>query len=123
MLLAELIEDFADVKIVGLLRKEQSIWKPQSHNIDRIITIHKNDNNWFKTICNIANHCNGDIIISCKPTLYSLGPGILNKLKQNKPLIVDIDDWELGLIKDTLRETALLKKPSVYARKISTSSM
>lgn len=38
----------------------------------------------------------GDVIFACKLFPTSYGLGLLKKIKTGKPLLVDIDDWELG---------------------------
>ncbi|MBI5427494.1 MAG: glycosyltransferase [Nitrospinae bacterium] len=38
----------------------------------------------------------GDILFACKLRPTSFGLGLLGKLRTGKPLVVDIDDWELG---------------------------
>ena len=46
----------------------------------------------------IARRVDTDLVIACKPRLPSLLLGCLIKHYQNVPLIVDIDDYELGFV-------------------------
>lgn len=44
---------------------------------------------------------NGNIIYAIKPKMTSFGLGLIKKLISKKPLILDIDDWELGFFLDS----------------------
>ncbi len=44
----------------------------------------------------MIRHIDGDVIFACKLFPTSFGVGILKRFLSEKPLIVDIDDWELG---------------------------
>lgn len=41
----------------------------------------------------------GDIVLASKPLLASFGVGLLKKVVRKRPLILDIDDWQLGMVK------------------------
>lgn len=51
---------------------------------------------FFKSIKKIGALITGDIIYAAKPCFTSFGIGTLAKIKKKSPLILDIDDWELG---------------------------
>src|SRR5262249_58590730 len=38
----------------------------------------------------------GDLVYACKPRLTSAGLGYWKRLAANRPLLLDIDDWEVG---------------------------
>ncbi len=44
----------------------------------------------------LANKIDGDIICAVKPKPTSFGVALINKIRTRKPIIVDIDDWELS---------------------------
>ena len=48
----------------------------------------------------IVRMVDGDIVYCSKPLLTSLGVGLYLKKNSAKPLVLDIDDWELGFAKD-----------------------
>ncbi|MEH1779747.1 MAG: glycosyltransferase family 4 protein [Nostoc sp.] len=50
----------------------------------------------FKSIYSILKKINGDIIYAIKPQAASFGVALLKKLYSKKPVILDIDDWELS---------------------------
>jgi len=51
---------------------------------------------FFKSIGKILKLINGDIIYAIKPQPASFGIALLKKLYSKKPVILDIDDWELS---------------------------
>ncbi len=68
----------------------------------------------------------GDIIYAVKPRPTSLGIGLLKKLQNRKPLILDIDDWEMSwfggdgwkyspmpkqLLRDLIKKDGVLRNP------------
>ncbi|WP_375511155.1 glycosyltransferase family 4 protein [uncultured Nostoc sp.] len=56
----------------------------------------KNFPDLFGEISKILPKINGDIIYAIKPQIASFGVALLKKIFSQKPLILDIDDWELS---------------------------
>ncbi|MEH2238196.1 glycosyltransferase family 4 protein [Nostoc sp.] len=56
----------------------------------------KNFPEFFGEISKFLPKINGDIIYAIKPQIASFGVALLNKIFSRKPLILDIDDWELS---------------------------
>ncbi|MCC5646160.1 glycosyltransferase family 4 protein [Nostoc sp. CHAB 5824] len=56
----------------------------------------KNFPEFFGEISKILPKINGDIIYAIKPQIASFGVALLKKIFSQKPLILDIDDWELS---------------------------
>ncbi|MEH2422450.1 MAG: glycosyltransferase family 4 protein [Nostoc sp.] len=56
----------------------------------------KNFPDFFGEISKLLPKINGDIIYPIKPQIASFGVALLNKIFSRKPLILDIDDWELS---------------------------
>ena len=54
----------------------------------------------FKHMEDIAEQIDGDVIYVSKPRLPSLELAILAKLQRNRPVILDVDDYELGFFKN-----------------------
>ncbi len=50
----------------------------------------------FKSINKILKNITGDIIYAIKPQPASFGIALLKKIFSKKPVILDIDDWELS---------------------------
>ena len=52
--------------------------------------------NYYKHLKKVANKIDGDIIVVSKPMFSSFMLGIILKILRNRPLILDIDDFEIG---------------------------
>jgi len=50
----------------------------------------------YKQLRQLLKKITGDIIYAFKPLGMSYGVALLEKLKSRRPVIIDIDDWELG---------------------------
>ncbi len=50
----------------------------------------------FGSIRQILNKIDGDIICAVKPKPTSYGVALINKIRSHRPVILDIDDWELS---------------------------
>lgn len=71
----------------------------------------------------LLSHLNTDLIYAIKPRPTSFGTALLKKLTTGKPLLLDIDDWEMSwhrdryrpgpkqLIRDVLTPTGALHNP------------
>lgn len=78
---------------------------------------------FIKTALNFMAEIDGDILYVIKPQLSSFGMGLIKAWRSKKPIILDIDDWEMGsfggddwqyqgsLIKDIFDSNSELKKP------------
>jgi len=51
---------------------------------------------FLQSVREILKHIDGDIIYAVKPQPASFGVALLKKLLSHKPIILDIDDWELS---------------------------
>ena len=95
-LLAQALSKFYDVEIVGPSRRG-GIWAPMEQ-----MSIPVKQFRWkrypvFSQIAkNILEAIDGDVIFASKLMPTSFGIGLRKKCSSGKPLIVDIDDWELG---------------------------
>ncbi len=83
--------------------------------------------NFLKSIGKILKYINGDIIYAIKPQPASFGVALLKKLYTRRPVILDIDDWEMSwhggdnwyyrptlkqLARDLLKENGALRYPN-----------
>jgi glycosyltransferase involved in cell wall biosynthesis len=50
----------------------------------------------WSVVNRIESSISGDIIYAFKPRPFSLYPSVKNKLRSGRPLLVDIEDWELS---------------------------
>src|SRR5215207_4995559 len=49
-----------------------------------------------KRIAPLARLADGDILYASKPRATSYGVGLVARAQRRRPLVLDIDDWELG---------------------------
>lgn len=54
----------------------------------------------YLQISQLAKKIDGDVIYASKPLFTSFGIGLIKKLLHTKPLVLDIDDWEMGFMKE-----------------------
>lgn len=90
-----LSEDF-HVEIIGPSKKG-GIWEPlkQTDITIRELPYYKIPVLFFK-LPSILRMLEADLIYAVKPRFTSFGFGLLKKWIHKKPLILDIDDWEIG---------------------------
>lgn len=107
-LLAKVLQGRYEVEIVGPIFGE-GIWRPVTD--DKSIA-YKSVNICGKLkpywqIKELIQKIDGDIIYAHKPLFTSFGIGLLKKIRNRKPLILDIDDWQMGFIKEGYRNASL----------------
>ena len=100
-LLAKILQRHYEVGIVGPAFGD-GIWEPVAD--DKGITYKSvKIRGRFKPywqIKELAKKIDGDVVYASKPLFTSFGIGLLKKLFNNKPLILDIDDWQMGFMKE-----------------------
>lgn len=97
MVLAEILKHNYEVELVGPIFGD-GIWDPVADR-DYIKGIEMSSRTYrfpFK-LSELLSMIDGDVIYAAKPKFASYGISLLNKLKGNYPIILDIDDWERGL--------------------------
>lgn len=101
-LLAKILKRRYEVEIVGPIFGN-GIWGPVAD--DKSITYKSVEmGGRFKPylqIRELARKIDGDVIYASKPGFTSFGIGLFIKVIQKKPLILDIDDWEMGFKKES----------------------
>ena len=95
-LLAQALSKFYDVEIVGTSRRGD-IWAPMAQiEIPVKKFTWKRYPGFFRIKKSILDAIDGDVILASKLMPTSFGIGLQKKISSGKPLVVDIDDWELG---------------------------
>ena len=105
--LADLLRSHYRVEVVGPVFPEygNEIWKPLQQSRVPIKWFHGMSLPvYFEQLEKVANKIDGDIIIVSKPMLPSYLLGIILKKLRNRPLILDIDDFEMGSFIGTSRD-------------------
>ncbi len=98
-LLAKLLQRNYDVEVIGPIFGEE-IWAPLSDNCDFDIKMVKGHVNGRFELRKMLGMISGDIIYASKPMLPSFGVALLKKIISRKPVVLDIDDWQLGFGKE-----------------------
>jgi glycosyltransferase involved in cell wall biosynthesis len=110
------------VNIFGFLYGEQ-IYPEPPYALPITYLFGSNLPSFLKMGLNFTEEIDGDILYVIKPQLTSLGLGLFKAWRSRKPLILDIDDWEMGafggdnwqyqgsLISDLLSSSGELRKP------------
>ena len=95
-LIAKMLSSDFNVKIAGPAIKGP-VWAPlRNSDIEiEVMEYSKFPMLLFKLPA-ILKRIDGDIIYAIKPRFTSFGAGLLKKFISKKPLILDIDDWEVG---------------------------
>jgi len=96
VLLARALATQHEVEIIGT-SKNDYIWLPM-RDIEIPIRIYRLNRYpaFFSTIRKMVREMNADIFIACKLRPSSFGIALLKKWFSGKPVILDIDDWEVG---------------------------
>ena len=111
-LLADVLRHDYDVELVGahFPRFGNEVWEPL-RNCSRVTIKSFPGGNFpeqYTRMEDIARQIEGDVIYVSKPRLPGLELAILAKLHRNRPVIVDVDDYEPGFFKN--REPLSLKQ-------------
>ncbi|GAI86618.1 unnamed protein product [marine sediment metagenome] len=110
-ILAKILQRRYDVEIVGPMFGE-GIWEPFTNDkkiqyksvkfYNKFISIPK--------LKELYSKINGDVIYAIKPLFNSFTIGLIKKFFTKKPLILDIDDWELGFFIDSYKSKRFTDK-------------
>jgi glycosyltransferase involved in cell wall biosynthesis len=95
-LLARLLAPRYEVEVVGP-RFGDEIWRPARDGGVRYRTLR--GARWPRfavTLPALARLADGDVLLASKPRPTSFGVALLARRQRRRPLILDIDDWELG---------------------------
>jgi glycosyltransferase involved in cell wall biosynthesis len=95
-LLAQALARNHRVEILGPTRTGE-VWPPM-RRLDIPIKAYpwKRYPGFLPVLNRMVRDIDGDVVFACKLRPTSFGVGVLHKRRTGKPLIVDIDDWELG---------------------------
>ena len=93
-LLAKALSKNYSVELLGPA-KDNKLWLPL-RNIDLPVKLFPWNRfpNFSCVVRDMIDSIEGDVLFACKPRFSSFGVGLL--AANNKPLLLDIDDWELG---------------------------
>jgi glycosyltransferase involved in cell wall biosynthesis len=95
-LLARLLGPLGSVEVIGP-RTGQGVWAPVASGPVRYESVEsRRMPGFFRTMTDLARRADGDLVLASKTKLGSAGVGYLKRLRDRRPLLLDIDDWEVG---------------------------
>jgi glycosyltransferase involved in cell wall biosynthesis len=118
-MLAKIAQRRYEVEIIGLCLGD-GIWPPLAKDCSieyRPVKANGKLKHYFQSAL-LLKEISGKVIYASKPYLQSFGIGLLRKWISGKPLVLDIDDWELGFIERS-RRTFLGYSAGVFSEKMT----
>ena len=115
-LLAEALQRSYTVVLAGFQfpRYGHDVWKPLRDAPFRIVRIRgESFPDFQRTAEALAGRLDPDVVIACKARLPAVQTGLMWKASRNRPLLIDVDDYELSFfanrepLADPSRETTL----------------
>jgi len=95
-LLARLLEPLAAVEVVGPCSGD-GVWEPMARErIPHRALPAGRLPRFAASLRSMLHDVDGDLIYASKPRLTSAGIGFAKRLAARRPLLIDIDDWEVG---------------------------
>lgn len=114
-LLAKVLQRHYDIEVIGPAFGD-GIWKPLANVCNFDIKIVKGYANGYFEIKKMLSMISGDVIYASKPLIQSFGVALIKKFRTGKPIVLDIDDWELGFKKDIYDSMPWFKKTIKFLR-------
>ena len=110
-LLAKILQRHYDVEIVGPMFGDE-IWGPVVNDKSIIYKFVKISGRFkpYWQISKLVKKIDGDVIYASKPLFTSFGIGLVKKVLKKKPLILDIDDWQMGFIKESYNRLSVYRR-------------
>jgi len=95
-LLARLLLPLGSVEVIGPTLG-RGLWEPVASGPVRYTRVPaRRMPGFIGTMADLARRADGDLIYASKTRLASAGVGYLKRVAGKRPLLLDIDDWEVG---------------------------
>ena len=108
-LLARILQKRFDVEVIGPAFG-CGIWGPLKDSCDFETKVVRGFADGKFEVKKMLRMIQGDVIYASKPVMPSFGIGLMKKVRTRKPLVLDIDDYELGFGKKFYDSLGILKK-------------
>jgi len=108
--LAKILQRHYEVEIIGPIFGDE-IWEPVSNDKSIKYKFVKISGRFmpYWQISELIKKIDGDVIYASKPLFTSFGIGLLNKLNKKKPIILDVDEWQMGFIKESYKKLSFTR--------------
>lgn len=93
--LGNVLQRLYEVEIIGPVFGE-GIWNPVANDFDYVSVPGGMYPHFISSAKKMLELIDGDVIYAVKPQPTSYGIGLLKRLSWKLPLVLDIDDWEVG---------------------------
>jgi glycosyltransferase involved in cell wall biosynthesis len=101
-LLAEMLGRRFSVEIIGPATQSDGVWLPLRSSTIPIRWIDQGKATGPATMKRLLDLVRGKAIYAIKPRFTSYGLGLIARRRQGRPLVLDVDDWEMGFYKGNL---------------------
>lgn len=102
--LARALQEEYDVEIIGPVFG-QTVWEPLVEQNDVELRTVPGRPLFHQTVSQlkmIIDMISGNVVYASKPLITSYGVGLLDRFFHKRPLVLDIDDWQMGLQREAL---------------------
>ena len=107
-LLANILQRRHEVEIVGPMFGD-CVWPPVSSDTTikyRYVKMGRRFDPYFK-IADLLRKIDGDVIYAMKPVSTSFLSAITKRMTDGTPVVLDIDDWEMGFVKENFKSKSV----------------
>jgi len=109
-LLARMLQKNHHVEIVGALLGE-SLWQPLVGDDSLLCTTFALRGAVpLGDIRRLLGAVRGDVVYACKPLMTSFGIGLIQRVAASRKLLLDIDDWDRGFIRELYAGKGILTR-------------
>jgi glycosyltransferase involved in cell wall biosynthesis len=116
--LAKLLQSSYDIEVIGPASGE-SIWHPLANSCDFDMKIAWAGTRGLSSFRKMLPMITGNVIYASKPVMASFGLSLVKKISSGKPVVLDIDDWELAPASSFYNSLPWYKKINDYRLSIT----
>jgi glycosyltransferase involved in cell wall biosynthesis len=98
-LLAKMLQRRMDVEVLGFVFDEAKLDPRAPRDFPYTPIMVRGPKDWARAERDLRDRITGDLLYAMKPRPSSYGVALRHRIETRKPVVVDIDDWELFMIK------------------------
>jgi len=99
-LLAKVLQRRYEVELIGTVFS-RGIWMPLANEFDYKTSEGSSFPRFILTVRDMLKKITGDVIYSVKPYLASYGTALFKHILTHRPVVLDIDDWDMAIYAET----------------------